>query len=75
MKDGHTEYHVDLRTDVDVYEQEMQEKFKGVQFATAKRVLNKFYRNVTLVDQETDMEDDPGKHERIRIEQMIANQK
>jgi hypothetical protein len=53
----------------------MQEKFKGVQFATAKRVLDKFYRNVTMVEQETHMEDDPGKPERMRIEQMIANQK
>ncbi len=61
MNDKYGEYHVDIRTDVDAFEQDMQGKFRGVQFATAKRVLSKFYRKITQVDQETHMDEDPGK--------------
>ncbi|CDW77732.1 UNKNOWN [Stylonychia lemnae] len=71
--DKQGDFNLDIKTELvtDKIENEMQEKFKNVQSATAMKVLRRFYKKIVFVDQSTQVEEDPLEIEKQKLERLI----
>eukprot|EP00347_Sterkiella_histriomuscorum_P012950 403366596 len=71
--DKQGDFNIDIKSELVVgkIENEMQEKFKTVQSATAMKVLKRFYKKIEYKDQATSIDEDPVEVERQRLERII----